>query len=76
MESQDQIMEDVVKSVAKKHTTPNGKEIQVVRDAKNSNYLKIQFATGGEIPNDLAGLFTSYRLANIAIDKYLQKKKA
>lgn len=50
--------------------TPNGKEVQVVRDPKTSMF-KVQFATGGELPTALAGIFTTERFAKVAVVDYL-----
>ena len=57
--------------------TPNGKEVQVVRDPKTAMF-KVQFATGGELPQALSGIFTTERFANVAVTDYinsLAKKK-
>ena len=57
--------------------TPNGKEVQVVRDPKTAMF-KVQFATGGELPQALSGIFTTERFANVAVTDYinsLPKKK-
>lgn len=56
------------------NVTPNGKEINIVRDAKTA-HLKIQFSTGGEIPEMLDGFYTSHTQAQKAINKYLESKK-
>ena len=67
---QDQTTDEQVK---KDNVTPNGKSISIVR-ANNSSHLVIQFDTGGELPEDLSGIFTSHTVAQKAIDKYLSKK--
>lgn len=54
--------------------THNGKEIKVAFDNKNGLY-KVFFGSGGELPEELAGLFTSDKEANIAILKYLDRTK-
>lgn len=51
--------------------TPNGKEIQIVGDR---TLYKIQFSTGGQLPKELQGLFTSHTEAKRKIDQYLEKK--
>lgn len=50
--------------------TPNGKEIQVVRDPKTSMF-RVQFATGGELPQILSGIFTTERFAKVAVVDYI-----
>jgi hypothetical protein len=54
--------------------TPNGKEIGLVRCPKTA-HLKIQFNSGGELPEELTGLFTSENFAYKAIDAYLESVK-
>lgn len=51
--------------------TPNGKKITIVNVGR---LLKIQFTSGGELPEELSGLFTDVRTATIAINKYLETK--
>ena len=58
----------------KTYTTKGGKEINVVRD-QGSPHLKIQFATGGKIPEELSGIFTSEPFAEEAIKSYLGKQE-
>lgn len=53
--------------------TANGKEIQVVPNGKG--YYKLQFATGGELPEYLSGLYTSSRNALIAATGYVELSK-
>jgi hypothetical protein len=53
--------------------TTNGKEIDIVV-APNSQHYKVQFKTGGELPVELSGLFTSYKNALIAVAVYLNKR--
>lgn len=50
--------------------TPNGKEINIVRDPRNAMF-KIQFASGGELPQVLSGIYTNERLAKIAVIDYI-----
>ena len=57
----------------KNYTTQNGKEINIVRD-KQTPHLKIQFASGGELPQELDGIFTSEVFAKSAIESYLSKQ--
>ena len=58
----------------KTYTTKGGKEINVVRD-QGSPHLKIQFATGGDLPQELSGIFTSDSFAENAIKGYLGKQE-
>lgn len=51
--------------------THNGKEIQIVRNGTTSAY-KIQFGSGGELPQALEGMFTNERSAIAAINVYLE----
>ena len=55
----------------KTYTTPNGKEIQIVRDPKTA-HIKIQFGSGGELPQELSGFYTSEAFASKAIVGYLE----
>ena len=54
--------------------TPNGKKIQM-KIHPNTVLIKLEFATGGELPQDLSGLFTTEREATIAINRYLSKQE-
>ena len=58
----------------KTYTTPNGKEIQIFRDPVSAQY-KIQFGSGGELPEELTGIFTNELFAETAINKYLEKQE-
>lgn len=58
----------------KTFTTPNGKEIQIQRDPKSAQYF-IQFSSGGELPEELTGIFTNALFAETAISKYLEKQE-
>jgi hypothetical protein len=53
--------------------TANGKELQVVPTGKG--YFKIQFTTGGELPETLSGIYTSSNLALIDAIKYVERSK-
>lgn len=55
-----------------KFETPNGKELTII---PVGNHLKIQFTSGGELPEELSGFFTEYRYAEQAINRYLESKK-
>ena len=49
-----------------KFYTPNGKEISTFYDGRN---LRVKFATGGELPECLSGLYTNPIVAKNAILK-------
>lgn len=53
--------------------TANGKELKVV--SSGTGYYKIQFTTGGELPEHLSGLYTSSNLAYIDAVKYVERSK-
>lgn len=53
--------------------TANGKEVQVIPNGKGA--YKIQFSTGGELPEALSGLYTSSRQAMIDAISYVEKSK-
>lgn len=50
--------------------TEGGKELQIVTDPQTA-HIKIQFKEGGQLPEELSGLFTSKAVAEIAIRSYL-----
>lgn len=51
------------------YVTENGKELKAVLTPRGE--VKIHFTSGGELPQDLSGIYTSMALANKAIEKYL-----
>lgn len=57
------------------YITPNGKELQITI-APNTSHHKISFTSGGELPVELSGLFTSTYEATKAILAYLGKKES
>lgn len=59
----------------KTYFTEGGKEI-VVKPAINSSLLKCEFKLGGELPEALQGLFTSFAQAEAAINRYLTDKSS
>jgi len=59
----------------KKWITPGGKEIELV-PADNSPLLKIRFVGGGELPEELSGLYTEEVKAENDILSYLDKAKS
>lgn len=54
--------------------TPNGKTIQL-QIKEGSSLIRISFAQGGELPEELSGLYTSERDAEKAILFYLDRVK-
>ena len=42
--------------------------------APNSMMREITFTSGGQLPKEFEGLFTSERSAQLAIDEYLKRK--
>jgi len=56
------------------HVTPNGKEVVVVNKPGTGHY-KVQFTSGGELPEELSGLYTTTHAANIAIVSYIERQK-
>jgi hypothetical protein len=54
----------------KHYETPRGKDITVF---PIGNAWKVQFDQGGELPNDLSGLFTSEGIAAQAVEMYLER---
>ena len=57
-----------------KHTTKGGKVIELVRDPR-SNLWKVQFTSGGQIPEALAGVYTNETFGNTAIASYLAEQE-
>lgn len=58
----------------KTYETPAGKTIQL-KICPRTAHIKVEFATGGELPACLAGLYTTEREAEISILKYLDTKE-
>lgn len=50
--------------------TAGGKELQIFTDPQTA-HVKIQFKEGGQLPEELSGLFTSKSVAEVAIRSYL-----
>ena len=57
-----------------KFTTEYGKDVATFVCPK-TNHHRIKFVQGGELPEKLAGLYTSEALANQAICQYLEEDK-
>ncbi len=52
--------------------TAGGKTVATFREPKNC-HIKIKFVPGGELPEELSGLFTTEKLADQAIKHYIEK---
>ena len=52
--------------------TPNGKTIVTFIDPSNA-HVRIKFTTGGELPAELSGIFTSIRVAEQMIRSYISR---
>ncbi len=50
--------------------TANGKEIEIVPQ-EGSRHYKIQFKSGGQLPDSLSGLYTSHHMAKRDVNTYL-----
>jgi len=57
------------------YETENGKVIQAVKLQQGSLW-KVEFKPGGALPKSLSGSYTSEKLANTDIEKYLVQRKA
>lgn len=53
--------------------TLGGKEINIYTDPVSA-HLRIKFTTGGELPTELSGIFTSPARAKAAVESYLRKE--
>ena len=56
-------------------TTPNGKEIYLVR-VPNKSVRNIAFGSGGQLPPQLEGGFSSVAAATKVVDSYIAKLEA
>ena len=56
------------------HITAGGKKLELVVDSKSALY-RFQFVPGGELPQELSGLFTQERYATAALNSYLDRIK-
>lgn len=56
-----------------KAVTPGGKEIELIVDNKSALY-RFQFRSGGELPQELSGLFTEEKYARQALNRYLDTR--
>ena len=55
------------------YTTAGGKEIAIYNDPVTA-HIKIKFTTGGELPRELTGIFTTPARAKQAVEGYLLKE--
>lgn len=53
--------------------TKNGKDIEIAR-SRCGMFFSIRFVGGGQLPDELSGLFTSHELAKSAIAQYRHDK--
>ena len=56
------------------YTTAYGKDIAAYIDPKTA-HVRVKFVQGGELPESLSGLFTSVRVAEKAIQAYIEDDK-
>lgn len=54
--------------------TQNGKEIDIL-SKPGTRHFHIQFKTGGQLPDSLSGLYTSYTAAHRDVLIYLNQDK-
>ena len=57
------------------YETSNGKTIQATKLPQGALW-KIEFKPGGALPKTLQGMYTSQKLANDDIEKYLEARAA
>lgn len=57
----------------KPYTTQGGKQIRIVKDDWGS-FWHVEFMSGGQLPEELSGKFTSDDLADAAVQVYLNKQ--
>jgi hypothetical protein len=46
----------------------------LIRNSKGRSIYEVYYENGGELPRDLAGLYTSHKSAQASIDNYLIRK--
>lgn len=56
------------------YVTPNGKEIAII-NAPGTGHYKVQFTSGGELPESLSGLYTSIKEAEKEVLCYIELAK-
>lgn len=55
-------------------TTPNGKNIILI--SKNHGHFEVAFESGGELPQELKGKYTTPSIARDRVKYYLEKQAA
>lgn len=50
--------------------TANDKELEIYTDPQTA-HVKVKFKEGGQLPEELSGLFTSKAVAEVAVTSYL-----
>lgn len=55
--------------------TPAGKRIEMFIDPKTA-HIRLKFVPGGQMPEELTGLYTSTRAAEVDVRQYLSTIKA
>lgn len=58
-----------------KFETPNGKEIEIYRCPVSAQY-RIKFTSGGELPEQLSGLYTDSIIAQTDVLRYIEEKES
>lgn len=61
--------------MVRQYKTPNGKVIEAVPEGVYGLWV-VRFKSGGELPVELQGMFTTINYAESAINSYLAKKEA
>jgi hypothetical protein len=56
------------------YITSGGKEIEIFTDPATA-HVKVRFKKGGELPEQLSGLFTSVAVAEVAVRSYILNNK-
>lgn len=57
----------------REYKSKTDKNLKICR-VKNSGLFAIKFTGGGEVPDDLKGMWTTPSLAEAAIEKYMRPK--
>mgnify|MGYP003340980188 CR=1 FL=1 len=57
-----------------KFETPNGKEIEIYR-CPTSAQFRVKFTSGGELPEQLSGLYTDSLIAQTDVLRYIEEKE-
>lgn len=59
-------------TATKQYRTPNGKQL-VIQHVPNTALHSVKWSSGGEVPEELSGKFTSLHAATLAMDLYLER---